>query len=121
MNQDPDRPIEPWEQPHPAPEPPPAPEVLSYPPSAGPLTAAYPTPDPYPVEPYRPDPFQAGPAAPQYFPHPVPMNMVHQFPPAPQIVVKRSFPHGLHLILTLITCGLWSPIWLIHYLLADTD
>jgi hypothetical protein len=29
-----------------------------------------------------------------------------------RIVVSHSFPHGLHLLLTVLTCGLWLPIWL---------
>ena len=37
---------------------------------------------------------------------------------APQIViVKRPFSHGIHLFLSIITAGLWIPIWLIAYLL----
>ncbi|MBO0856132.1 MAG: DUF4234 domain-containing protein [Nocardia sp.] len=36
-----------------------------------------------------------------------------------RIVVGRSCPHGLHLLLTLVTFGLWAPIWLIHYLLTE--
>lgn len=44
---------------------------------------------------------------------------------SPQIVVQQhvnvyghqGFPfHALYAILTLISCGLWGPIWLIHYL-----
>jgi hypothetical protein len=27
---------------------------------------------------------------------------------------KASFPHMLHFILTLVTCGIWTPIWLLH-------
>lgn len=27
------------------------------------------------------------------------------------------FPHTMHLILTVITCGVWSPIWLLHFTL----
>ncbi len=34
------------------------------------------------------------------------------------IVVRPAFPHGLHLVLSLITCGMWLPIWLIHYLIS---
>jgi len=32
---------------------------------------------------------------------------------------KAAFPHTLHLVLTLFTCGAWLPIWLIHYLVAQ--
>jgi predicted RNA-binding Zn-ribbon protein involved in translation (DUF1610 family) len=28
----------------------------------------------------------------------------------------RGFPHFLHLILTIFTCGLWFPIWVLHYI-----
>lgn len=129
MNQDPHRP---WDSDNPptAPQPPPEGlpsqiEMPPYPPSAGRLI------EPYPVHPsapmsYAPPSHPIGPdylqpVVPQHFPQPVPpMLMVQQFHPGiGQVVVKRSFPHGLHLILTLITCGLWSPIWLIHYLLSD--
>lgn len=26
------------------------------------------------------------------------------------------FPHGLHLILTILTCGFWLPVWILHYI-----
>lgn len=28
----------------------------------------------------------------------------------------RGFPHFLHLILTIFTCGFWFPIWVLHYI-----
>jgi predicted RNA-binding Zn-ribbon protein involved in translation (DUF1610 family) len=28
----------------------------------------------------------------------------------------REFPHFLHLILTIFTCGLWLPVWVLHYI-----
>jgi hypothetical protein len=31
---------------------------------------------------------------------------------------QSNFPHVLHLILTLLTCGLWFPVWIIHYLVT---
>lgn len=34
-------------------------------------------------------------------------------------VDRRAFPHGLHLIITLCTCGLWFPIWIIAWLCSD--
>ncbi|MET7767453.1 hypothetical protein [Nocardia sp. NPDC005366] len=34
------------------------------------------------------------------------------------VVIRPAFPHGLHLVLTIFTCGMWAPIWLIHYLVA---
>src|SRR5574337_1368474 len=34
-------------------------------------------------------------------------------PPPPAIVVTSATNHALHLILTLITCGLWLPVWVV--------
>lgn len=40
--------------------------------------------------------------------------------PVQQVTVNNNVrtgggcPHGLHFILTLLTCGLWLPIWIIH-------
>jgi hypothetical protein len=55
---------------------------------------------------------------------------VQYVPPAPQaaaaavavsntVVVNNysAFPHGLHAVITLFLCGLWLPVWLIHYLM----
>jgi len=33
------------------------------------------------------------------------------------VVNVRAFPHTMHLILTLISCGMWAPIWIIHYVI----
>lgn len=33
----------------------------------------------------------------------------------------RPFNHTLHLILTLLTCGLWLPVWVLLYLLHAAD
>ena len=37
------------------------------------------------------------------------------------VVVRHAphyhFPHGLHLLLTILTMGFWLPIWIIHYIL----
>jgi DNA-directed RNA polymerase subunit M/transcription elongation factor TFIIS len=32
---------------------------------------------------------------------------------------RPAFPHVLHLVLTLLTMGLWSPIWLIHWIIWE--
>ncbi|NKY44282.1 hypothetical protein [Nocardia cerradoensis] len=105
-------------------------EMPPYPPSAGDLVEYHPHHPPAQPMPYPPskqlDPLALGlpyTSVPQGVSQPVPpMLMVQQFHPGMgQVVVKRSFPHGLHLVLTLITCGLWAPIWLIHYLLADNS
>lgn len=34
-------------------------------------------------------------------------------PAAPVVVVRGGTNHGLHLVLSLITCGAWLPVWLI--------
>jgi len=31
---------------------------------------------------------------------------------------KRDFPHLLHLVLTILTCGLWLPIWILAYIFS---
>ena len=31
----------------------------------------------------------------------------------------KSFPHFLHLVVTIITMGLWFPIWILHYIVRD--
>jgi uncharacterized protein (DUF983 family) len=31
-------------------------------------------------------------------------------PPVP----TPAFPHGMHLLLSIVTCGLWIPIWIAH-------
>jgi len=45
--------------------------------------------------------------------------------PTPQathvhIHAEKPFPHGLHVILTVATCGLWSPMWLMHWVIRKT-
>jgi hypothetical protein len=40
-------------------------------------------------------------------------NAVNQTPS----LVRRSFPHGMHLIITIFTCGAWLPFWIILALL----
>lgn len=47
-----------------------------------------------------------------------------QFAPIQQVIVNNSvqnrsaFPHTLHLILTLVTCGAWLPVWIIHAIIV---
>lgn len=33
----------------------------------------------------------------------------------------RSFPHLLHLLLTVFTLGLWFPLWVLHYLFRGSS
>ena len=30
----------------------------------------------------------------------------------------RAFPHALHAVLTLFTCGVWLPVWVVCYVLS---
>lgn len=41
--------------------------------------------------------------------------VVHQ--QAATIVVKPPFNHGLHALITLLTCGMWLPVWIIRAIL----
>ena len=43
-----------------------------------------------------------------------PIIIAQQFAPtAPVVVYNSSTNHGLHLLLTVLTCGLWLPVWII--------
>lgn len=33
----------------------------------------------------------------------------------PVVLQRRLFGHGIHIIMTILTCGLWIPIWIIAY------
>ncbi|MFC6013776.1 hypothetical protein [Nocardia lasii] len=78
-------------------------------------TQPYPAPQqPYPPAPQHYSPYQGYP--PPAYPMPgQPMVSVtqHNGMGPHTIVVRRGVNHGLHLVLTLITCGLWLPIWAI--------
>jgi hypothetical protein len=41
-------------------------------------------------------------------------------PPAPVVAVSSGPNHALHLILTLLTCGMWLPIWVIVALFSPS-
>ncbi len=66
----------------------------------------------YPVEPYGPPPQAHWGQQPQQFgpvyPYGVQQNVIIQ-----QQVQKRGCNHLLHLVLTILTAGLWLPIWII--------
>ncbi|MGM0938620.1 MAG: hypothetical protein ACQEWL_19635 [Pseudomonadota bacterium] len=36
-------------------------------------------------------------------------------------ISKKKFPHIAHLIMTILTGGLWAFVWLIHYIMRDKD
>ena len=40
-----------------------------------------------------------------------------QAPPPPKKKKRPTFPHGIHLVLTLLTFGSWSVVWLLHYII----
>ncbi|WP_067464013.1 hypothetical protein [Nocardia amamiensis] len=93
----------------------PTPRDVAYPPQAIPGTAASPystAPQPlppgygvplgYPPQPYYPVPPQ------------MPIVSVTQNNTSGGVVyVRPGVNHGLHLVLTLLTCGMWAPIWII--------
>jgi hypothetical protein len=31
----------------------------------------------------------------------------------------KPFPHTMHLVITLFTCGCWLPVWLIHWIVWE--
>ncbi len=43
-----------------------------------------------------------------------PLSVSTVVTPTTVIQQKKGFPHLLHLILTILTCGIWLPIWIIH-------
>jgi hypothetical protein len=51
----------------------------------------------------------------QQQPPPQPVIVNQQFAPqTPHVVVyNNGTNHGLHLLLTILTCGLWLPVWII--------
>ncbi|MFE9743571.1 hypothetical protein ACFYOT_01565 [Saccharothrix saharensis] len=87
---------------------------------AGPQSGAYPV-QPYqqPTQPYAPPPYAQ--------PHPPQQPYAQPYPPPPYvqpvmpqqnvqvnvIAGRRGVNHGLHLVLTILTCGLWAIVWII--------
>lgn len=53
-------------------------------------------------------------AEPRPSPHPQqPIVIAQNIAPAPHVVVyNNGTNHGLHLVLSLLTCGMWLPVWL---------
>jgi hypothetical protein len=37
------------------------------------------------------------------------------------VYVRPGVNHGLHLVLTLLTCGMWAPIWIILWVVDATS
>ena len=34
---------------------------------------------------------------------------------------RRNFPHALHLIAAIFSAGIWSPVWLAHFIMRNRD
>ncbi len=74
-----------------------------------------------PPQGYGPPPQQQGYGPPPqqgygYGPPPPPQTVVYvqqNAMPAPVVVMKAPFNHGLHLVITICTCGVWLPVWII--------
>ncbi|AZG48521.1 hypothetical protein D7316_05138 [Gordonia insulae] len=65
---------------------------------------------------HGPPPTHAQLPGPGHPPHPAygpPPVFVTTTVNTPIVVRTSSCPHALHLVLTLLTCGLWLPIWII--------
>ena len=41
-------------------------------------------------------------------------------PHSPVVVVRGGTSHGFHLVLTILTCGMWLPVWLIIAVINGT-
>lgn len=78
-----------------------------------------PNPQQHPQAPqqWQPGHVQQYPQAPYYPPPPMPVQqviMIQQAPPTAQVItVKPPFNHGIHLVLDVLTCGMWIPIHII--------
>ena len=35
------------------------------------------------------------------------------------VIQKHNFPHGIHLVVTFLSLGMWFPIWMCHYLFRN--
>lgn len=87
-------------------------------------------PQPPPTHPYA-DPRAAQPPFTQpRFTQPRPVHPQPQVPPVMPIVnvtqnnmgggfvtVRRGPNHGLHLVLTILTCGMWAPVWILVWII----
>ncbi|MEV4158032.1 hypothetical protein AB0J48_33905 [Nocardia salmonicida] len=87
----------------------------------------------YPTQPYgEPRYVQPFPPAAPGYAHPgyLPQPMYQPVPQSVPVVnvtqnnmgggyvsVRRGPNHGLHLVLTLITCGMWAPVWILVVIL----
>lgn len=45
----------------------------------------------------------------------VPLAQPQHYQPQPQVIVQQGKPtnHAFHLIMTILTLGLWAPVWII--------
>ncbi len=89
-----------------------------YPPAPGPMQAPQGYPPQqyhqgYPQQGYGPQPY--GYAPPIYAPPPVIVVQQSNMMMAQQTMVnvKAPFNHGIHIVLSLVTCGIWVPVWIL--------
>lgn len=113
--------------PHQAPEmpaPAPLPDPANFaPPTQQPAPQAYGDPrytHPYPQVPGSQYP-QPG-YAPQPMYHAVPqalpiVNVTQNNMGGGYVTVRRGPNHGLHLLLTILSCGLWAPVWIVVWVI----
>lgn len=50
--------------------------------------------------------------------------MSQTYQPTEQVIITKSprhTSHGLHLFLTIITCGLWAPVWFLMSITNKLD
>ena len=72
--------------------------------------------------PHQPYPWQYGP--PPGYPYPAPSAAAAASASSTVVVGGgryQRFPHLFHLIATVLTCGLWAPIWVIHWAVDRMD
>ncbi|MBF6258686.1 hypothetical protein IU436_16525 [Nocardia farcinica] len=127
MTTRPDDPMEVWKAPtQPAPAPTPLPPQPTQPipprqPPDGPVPRPlYPRPVFGLPDTSQGAPPSYSPPSPPMAPFPLVNVSQHNVSYGGRPLVQRAFPHGLHLVLSLITCGLWLPVWLIHYLVSGS-
>lgn len=63
--------------------------------------------------PYAPGMYAPGPYQQQFMPHQMPQQQMHQTVYVNSGGGGKGVNHVLHLILTLLTAGLWLPVWII--------
>ena len=72
-------------------------------------------------QPIMPEPGSQPYQQPPIYPTPQPPFVLNQNNSADRtVVIRRGVNHSLHLALTVLTCGMWFPIWLIVWIIDTT-